>query len=126
MPKEKFPFKPGDIIWVVERDEDDIAWNCGEYVFVAIVNRYVIASPVYSGESDLDGLRIEEAELISGCKEHKGHLYKDGCLLDNGGLVDDDYYCYQENGYCEDDYNGTLYFKTNVPGQFVAVPFETY
>ncbi len=69
-------------------------------------------------------LNFERAYLISGCAERGGHLYQGGARLDNGGLVDDLYYCCQHTGYCEDDYYGMLYFKTNVPGQFVAVPFE--
>ena len=72
---------------------------------------------------DCEGMNWSEACLVTGCKEKDGHLYKDGHRLDNGGIVDDDYYCKQRTGYCEDDYYGTLYFKTNVPGQFVAVPF---
>lgn len=73
---------------------------------------------------DPDGLEIESAYLVSGCKEKDGHLYQDGGRLDNGGLIDDTYYCCQHVGYCGDDYYGTLYFKTDVPGQFVAVPFQ--
>lgn len=73
---------------------------------------------------DVEGLEFERAHIINGCSEKNGHLYIDGMRLDNSGLVDDDYYCNQHTGYCEDCYYGTLYFKTNVPGQFVAVPFE--
>lgn len=72
---------------------------------------------------DADGLCLEDARLISGCKEKNGHLYQDGGRLDNSGLVDDLYYCDQHTGYCEDYFYGTLYFKTDVPGQFVAVHF---
>lgn len=75
-------------------------------------------------ETDLTGVWWNGAYLVSGCTEKRGHLYQDGCRLDNCGLVDDLYYCDQHTGYCEDDFHGTLYFKTNVPGQFVAVPFE--
>lgn len=79
------------------------------------------------GNVDLDGLVLEGAYLIDGCKERDGHLYKDGHRLDNDdkGPVDEQYYCYQRQGYGEDDFYGTLYFKTNVPGQFVEVPFST-
>ena len=73
---------------------------------------------------DVEGLDFSSAYLIEGCTERKGHLYQDGGRLDNYGLTDDNYYCSQYTGYCEDDYYGTLYFKTNVPGQFVAVPFH--
>ena len=77
-----------------------------------------------SEKIDCDRLIWESAYFVTGCKERGGHLYKDGKRLDRNGLVDGDYYCTQYTGYCEDDYHGTLYFKTNVPGQFVAVPFE--
>lgn len=72
---------------------------------------------------DLDGLDFHSAYLIEGCKEKGGHLFRRGVRLDNSGLVDNMYYCDQTTGYLEDDFYGTLYFKTNVPGQFVAVPF---
>lgn len=36
----------------------------------------------------------------------------------------DEYYCEQHNGYHEDDFYGWLYFKTDVPGQYVQVYFE--
>ena len=77
-----------------------------------------------SGKLAAEGLDYASAYLITGCSEKNGHLYQDGGRLDNYGLVDDDYYCRQYTGYCEDDYYGTLYFKTNVPGQFVAIPFH--
>ena len=81
-----------------------------------------------SGKVDMDGLGLDSAELIDGCKEKNDGLYRNKAgmeqRLDNSGLVDDQYYCYQQQGYCEDYFFGTLYFKTNVPGQFVAVPFE--
>lgn len=70
-------------------------------------------------------LDFKRAHLITGCKERLGHLYDaDGDRLDFQGLIDDTYYCRQYTGYCEDAFYGTLFFKTNVPGQFVAVPFE--
>ena len=73
---------------------------------------------------DADGLGLESAYLISGCSVKGNHLYKDGYRLDNCGLTDDLYYCDQYTGWCEDDFHGTLYFKTDVPGQYVAVPFD--
>lgn len=73
---------------------------------------------------ETDDLCLENARLIDGCKEKNGHLFRGNRMLDNNGLVDDQYYCFQVQGYCEDDFYGTLYFKTNVPGQFVEVPFH--
>lgn len=52
--EEKFPFNPGDIIWVVERTENDVAVGYCGYVFVAIVNKYVIVSRGYNGSYDID------------------------------------------------------------------------
>lgn len=77
-----------------------------------------------SEKIDTDGFEFSSAYLVSGCTERGGHLYQGGARLDNCGLVDNDYYCEQHTGYCEDDYHGTVYFKTNVPGQFVAIPFD--
>lgn len=65
---------------------------------------------------DIEGLYFQEATLITGCKEKNGHLYQDGVRLDNGGITDNEYYCLQYTGYCEDDFYGTLYFKTDVQG----------
>lgn len=79
---------------------------------------------IVSNKIDADGLGVESAYLISGCSIKGKHLYKDGCRLDNCGLTDDLYYCDQHTGWCEDDFHGTLYFKTDVPGQYVAVPFD--
>ena len=78
---------------------------------------------IVENEYGLDELDIKNAYLITGCSVEKNHLYQNGCRLDNCGLVDDLYFCRQHTGYCEDDFYGTLYFKTNVPGQYVAVPF---
>lgn len=79
---------------------------------------------IISKKTDADGLDLKNAYLISGCRVKGKHLYKDGYRLDNYGLTDDLYYCEQYTGWCEDDFHGTLYFKTDVPGQYVAVPFD--
>lgn len=79
---------------------------------------------VFQEKSSSEGLRFTEATLISGCKEKNGHLYQNGVRLDNHGITDNEYYCRQYTGYCEDSFYGTLYFKTDVPGQFVAIPFD--
>lgn len=79
---------------------------------------------VLKDKIDVDGLDWSGARIINGCSERNGHLYSKYGQIDNSGIVDDDYYCCQHNGYCEDDFYGTVYFKTNVPGEFVAVPFS--
>jgi len=75
---------------------------------------------------DCADLHLQEAYLVDGCSEKDGHLYHKGGRLDSDGLVDNEYYCKQSNGFLEDEYSGTMYYKTDVPGQFVAVPFSTY
>ena len=80
-----------------------------------------------SSQLDVDGCDFNDAYFVKNCEEINNHLYdSEGNQLDNDsyGLIDDDYYCCQYTGYCEDDFYGTLYFKTDVPGQFVAVPFS--
>ena len=73
---------------------------------------------------EADGLDFERAYFVKNCVEENGHLYNyDGDRLDNCGLVDDDYYCTQYTGYCEDDFYGTLYYATDIEGLFVAIPF---
>lgn len=79
---------------------------------------------VVAEKMEVDDLDLRSARLISGCSVKGKHLYQNGVRLDNSGLVDELYYCKQCHGY-EDDYYGTLYFKTDVPGQYVAVPFAT-
>lgn len=44
--------------------------------------------------------------------------------LEKLDLVDDDYYSEHHRGYLEDDFYGWLYFKTDVPGQYVKVHFS--
>lgn len=72
---------------------------------------------------DIDDLDFFAAQLIDGCSEKNGKLYRNGGKIAGDGAGE--YYCDQHTGYCEDYFYGTLYFKTNVPGQFVAVPFST-
>lgn len=80
-------------------------------------------SDLVSQKIDTDGLDFESAYLVSGCRERDGHLYQGGVRLDTDGLVTDLYYCNQYIGCYGGTFYGMLYFKTNVPGQFVAVPF---
>ncbi|MCQ2744565.1 MAG: hypothetical protein MJ230_07225 [bacterium] len=74
-------------------------------------------------DGDWDGLDIQCAMLIDNCVERNGHLYRGDRQLDNYGLVDDEYYCEQYSGYCEDDFHGSLYFATDTKGLFIEVPF---
>lgn len=50
----------------------------------ASINRLL---DVLENNLDCDGLDVRNAHLIDSCKEHDGHLYKDGSKLDNSGLV---------------------------------------
>ena len=69
-----------------------------------------------SKKIDPDGIEWFTARLVHLNREEVEAL---------GKCVDDDYYCDQWQGYLEDEYHGDLYFKTNVPGEFVKVHFDT-
>ena len=73
---------------------------------------------------DCSGFSLDCATFVENCVEKDGHLYKDGCKLDNSGNVDNDYYCNQYTGNLGDDFWGTLYFATDKKGVFVSVPFS--
>lgn len=95
-----------------------------EFTEIAKMNERIKSlATMLEEELDLDGLDLTSAYFVENCEEKNGHLYSDEGRLDNSGLVDDQYYCDQYTGYLGDDFYGTLYFKTNVPGKFVAVPF---
>lgn len=68
---------------------------------------------------DIEGIEWWSARLVGLDKETIQHI------KDRGGETED-YYVEQWAGYCEDDFSGTVYFKTGVPGQYVAVDFSTY
>ena len=61
-----------------------------------------------------DGIEWNTAILVSMSE-------KDLKRLD---LVDGDYYSDHHKGYWQDDFYGWLYFKTDVPGQYVRVHFQ--
>lgn len=65
-------------------------------------------------------LRFEDAHLVCGCQERDGHLYRGSRQLDNdgNGPVNDLYYSRKRGS------SGCVYFKTEVPGRFVAVPYK--
>lgn len=46
--------RPGDTVWVVERDWDDVPFDVSGYVLVAVVSGYVIASPTINDNSNID------------------------------------------------------------------------
>ena len=69
-----------------------------------------------SEKIDTEGFDWASAEFVSLDKEDIKHFGFEGTT--------DEYFVDQWTGYCEDDYHGYLYFKTDVPGQFVRVYFE--
>lgn len=69
-----------------------------------------------SEKIDTEGFDWASAEFVSLDKEDIKHFGFEGTT--------EDYYVDQWTGYCEDDYHGYLYFKTDVPGQFVRVYFK--
>lgn len=94
---------------------------------IAILNEMQtdLINKLASDEFDTDGFDFRSAYFIKKCVEENGHLYSaDGRILDNAGLVNEDYYCCQHQGYIEDDFYGTLYFATDEDGLFIAIPFS--
>ena len=70
---------------------------------------------------DVEGADWFNSQLVSGLAVKGQYLCKGDSRI---AKENDDYYVCQWTGYCEDDYYGYLYFKTNVPGQYVKVCYE--
>ncbi len=66
---------------------------------------------------DCDGIVWPTATFVSLDKEDIEHFQ------DTNGVTEE-YFVDQWVGYCEDDFHGELYFKTDVPGQYVRVHFD--
>lgn len=69
-----------------------------------------------SDKLDCEGIIWTTAEFVSLDKEDIEHF------KNNNGETEE-YFVEQRTGYCEDDYHGYLFFKSDVPGQFVRVYF---
>lgn len=69
-----------------------------------------------SDKIDLGGVRWETAEFVKLNKQDIEYM-KERYYETN------DYFTEQHVGYQEDDFYGYLYFKTDVPGQYVRVYF---
>ena len=72
-------------------------------------------------EIDPDGIEWYSAELVSGLTARDGKLYYGDRPVAEWA---DEYYVDQTQGYSEDNYYGWLYFRTDVPGQYVRVHFD--
>lgn len=72
-------------------------------------------------EIDPDGIEWYSAELVSGLTARDGKLYYGDLPVAEWA---DEYYADQTQGYSEDNYYGWLYFRTDVPGQYVRVHFD--
>lgn len=66
---------------------------------------------------DIDGIEWYTAQFVSLDKE-------DIELFKNTNGVTEEYFVDQWTGYCGDDFHGEMYFKTDVPGQYVRVHFD--
>lgn len=83
----------------------------------AQINRLVY---ILAERFDDYGIDWYSAELVSGLTVGERGLYRgETCIAE----WCDDYFVNQRTGYCEDDYYGHLYFRTDVPGQYVRVSF---
>lgn len=94
---------------------------------IAGLNEKIVRlSRIVADKVDKEGCNFECAQFISGCNVKGNHLYKNGQILDNCGLKYDLYYCDQTPLDDDGGFYGTLYFKTDVPGQYVAVPYFVF
>ena len=93
---------------------------------IALLNEKIIElCEKIEQELDIEDLDLRSTRIVRNCEERKGHLYDGkGKKLDNYGLVYDNYYCYQLQGYCEDDFYGRLYYATDENGVFIEIPFQ--
>lgn len=66
---------------------------------------------------DTDGINWYTAVFVSLDKDDIEHF-------ENSNGVTEEYFVNQWTGYSADDYYGELYFKTDVPGQYVRVHFH--
>lgn len=70
-----------------------------------------------SNETDTEDVDWTTAEFVSLSKEDINRF-----KLSNSET--EDCFVYQRTGYVEDNFYGWLYFKTDVPGQYVRVYFS--
>lgn len=72
-----------------------------------------LAEKLENSDLDCDGIDWHTAELVSLTKGQI-RVFEET----------EDYFVDQSQGYIEDNFYGHLYFKTDVPGQYVKVYFE--
>ena len=71
-----------------------------------------------SNETDTEDIDWTTASFVSLSKEEIKRFK-------HSNSETEDYFVYQRAGYDEDSFYGWLYFKTDVPGQYVRVHFST-
>lgn len=69
-----------------------------------------------SKKIDIDGIQWDNIEFVTLDKEDIEHF-----KTTNG--VTEEYFVDQWTGYCEDDFYGYLYFRTDTPNVYVKVYF---
>ena len=93
---------------------------------------------IYKEMKQIAMLNAKQEKLIKSLEEKidiEGLCFGTACLVsltnddikrfkETGNYVDDDYFVSQHTGYCGDDFYGHLWFKTNVPGQYVRIYFS--
>lgn len=76
-----------------------------------------LVAKLVGADFDTEGIAWDTAKFVSLSKE-------DIEAFENTNGVTEDYFVSQSCGYLGDDFSGHLYFKTDVPGQYVRVYFE--
>lgn len=75
-------FSPGQTVWIVERDEDDEAYDFSGYVFVTSLRGIVLVSPRINWSSEIDVILMEQIKSRINCSGGSIEAYPaDDCYL---------------------------------------------
>ena len=75
-------FSPGQTVWVVERDEDNAAYDFSGYVFVTSLRGIELVSPKINWSSEIDVILMEQIKSRINCSGGSIEAYPaDDCYL---------------------------------------------
>lgn len=75
-------FSPGQTVWVIERDEDNEAYDFSGYVFVTSLRGIALVSPEINWSSEIDVILMERIKSRINCSGGSIEAYPaDDCYL---------------------------------------------
>ncbi len=75
-------FSPGQTVWVIERDEDNEAYDFSGYVFVTSLRGIALVSPEINWSSEIDVILMEQIKSRINCSGGSIEAYPaDDCYL---------------------------------------------